>query len=223
MWDAVLPFTGEDDIGNGVTTGNPAQFLENSLNLALVQVPGVLIAIDGVTGKPKWQWPIPTNNKLAVVSGWDRFLGLMLQGEPIVSPYFPAVIRPTVLASIDAENGGLLWIQNATSVLPLSQSDAATYAIESIEATKNGLLYCRANKLLSIDWQDGSEIWKTQVSLEGSVGAGQGANVTHMRYIPKHMFSDEPERILLNANNWGFQRFVMMAFNETNTTGTILT
>lgn len=218
----MLPFTNEEDIGDGVTTGNPAQMLENTQNLALIQVPGILIALDGITGKAKWQWPIPPNNNLAVVNGWDNFLGLMLQGEPISSPYFPAVIRPTVLASLDAENGTLIWLQNATSLLPLSQAEAATYAVETIEASKEGLLYSRANKLLLIDWRDGTEKWKTVVSLEGSVGTGQGANVTHIRYIPKHIFSDKPQRILLNANNWGFQRFVMMALDESNTTGTVI-
>ena len=218
-WDAVLPFRGEGDIGNGVTTGNPAQMLSNTQNLALIQVPGVLIALDGLTGQPKWQWPIPAKNTLSYISGWDNHVGLLLQGEPIVSPYFPTVTRPTVLASLDAEDGSLLWLQNATSILPLSQAEAATYAVEAIAATNNGLLYSRANKLLLIDWADGSEIWKTFVSLEGSVGTGQGANITHLQYIPKHMYSDKPQRILVNANNWGFQRFVMLALNGTNATG----
>lgn len=218
-WDAVLPFSGEEDIGGGVTTGNPAQMLENTQNLALIQVPGVLIALDGVTGEPKWQWPIPAKNTLKSVSGWGGNLGLMLQGEPIVSPYFPAVIRPTVLASLDAETGTLSWLENATTILPLTQAESATYAIEAIEASKEGLLYSRANKMLLINWNDGTEIWKTFVSLEGSVGTGQGANITHMQYIPKHIFSDKPERILVNANNWGFQRFVMLALDGTNATG----
>lgn len=221
MWDAVLPFSGEEDIGNGVTTGNTAQMLENTQNLALIQVPGVLIALDGVTGQPKWQWPIPAKNTLTSISGWDSHLGLMLQGEPVVSPYFPTVTRPTVLASIDAETGTLSWLQNATNILPLSQAEAATYAVETIEATKEGMLYSRASKMLLLDWNDGTEIWKTSVSLEGSVGTGQGANITHMQYIPKHMYSDKPDRILVNANNWGFQRFVMLELDEMNTTGTI--
>jgi outer membrane protein assembly factor BamB len=222
VWDAVLPFTEESQVWPGVFSGNPYQFLENTMNLAFVQVPGVLIAIDGLTGDAKWQWPIPADHSLQGVSGWDDGLGIIMQGQPVTSPYFPAVIRPTVLASLNASDGSVFWLQNATTALPLSQADAASYAVESIEGTKGGLLYSRANKLLLIDWVDGSIIWQTQVSLEGSVGTGQGANVTHVRYIPKHPLSDKPERILLNANNWGFQRFVMMAFNETNTTGTCL-
>jgi len=157
------------------------------------------------------------------VSGWNGYLGLVLQGEPIASPYFPAIIRPTVLAALDSNNGNLLWLQNATDILPLSQADAATYAIESIEASREVLLYSRANKLNLIDWTSGELIWETSVSLEGSVGTGQGANITHMSYLPRHELSDEgPDRILLNANNWGFQRFVLMQFNSTNSSGEIM-
>jgi outer membrane protein assembly factor BamB len=223
IWDAVLPFTEEGDIGQGLLSANPSQLLENSINLVFIISPGVLIALDGVTGEPSWQWPIPSKNSLISVSGWNDFVGLMLQGEPIVSPYFPAIIRPTVLAALDANNGNLLWLQNATDVLPLSQADAATYAIENIEASREGLLYSRANKLNLIDWSSGDIIWETSVSLEGSVGTGQGANITHMSYLPRHELSDDgPDRILLNANNWGFQRFVLMQFNSTNSSGEIL-
>jgi hypothetical protein len=44
-----------------------------------------------------------------------------------------------------------------------------------------------------------------------------------MSYLPRHELSDDgPDRILLNANNWGFQRFVLMQFNSTNSSGEIL-
>ena len=183
----------------------------------MLTVPGVLITLDGENGTPGWQWPIPVNNTLMDVSGWDTKLGLLLQGEPVVSPYFPTITRPTILAAIDATDGHLLWIQNATTVLPLSQAEKATYAVETIAATKDGLLYSRGNKITLINWNNnGSVLWQTMVSLEGSVGRGQGANVTNMFYIPQNPLSDLPDRILLNANNWGFQRFIVLQMNMTN-------
>jgi hypothetical protein len=110
IWDAVLPFTQEDDIWPGIKSGNPFQFLGNTMNLAFIQVPGVLIAIDGVSGNVAFQWPIPLNTTLTSITGWDTTLGLMLQGQPIVSPYFPTVLRPTLLGAISME-GNLLWMQ----------------------------------------------------------------------------------------------------------------
>ena len=52
--------------------------------------------------------------------------------------------------------------------------------------------------------------------LEGSVGTGSGANITHLRYVPQHYLSTLAPRVLVNANNWGFQRFAMLQFNMTN-------
>jgi hypothetical protein len=216
IWDAILPFTKEEEVWPGVSNGNPFQFLDNTMNLAFLRVPGVLIAIDGESGKVAWQWPIPVDTNLVEISGWDGTLGMVLQGQPVVSPYFPTVLRPTLLGTLNATDGSLLWLQNATSAMPLTQAEASTYAIETIEGSKDGLLYSRAKKILLLNWSDGSVVWKTSVSLEGSVGTGQGANITHMRYIPQHPLSDKPERILLNANNWGFQRFCMLEFNATN-------
>lgn len=139
----------------------------------------------------------------------------MLQGQPIVSPYFPTVLRPTLLGALSSE-GKLLWMQNATTALPLTQAEASTYAIETIEGGKEGLLYSRASKILLLDWNTGEKIWGTNVALEGSVGTGSGANITHLRYVPQHYLSMFPPRILINANNWGFQRFAMLEFNMTN-------
>ena len=76
IWDAVLPYTNEQDIWPGIESSNPFQYLGNTMNLAFVRVPGVLIAIDGVSGKVAWQWPIPYNTTLTEVAGWDNGLGL---------------------------------------------------------------------------------------------------------------------------------------------------
>ena len=185
------------------------------MNMAFIRVPGVLVAIDGISGEVAFQWPIPYNTTLTAVAGWDNTLGLMLQGQPIVSPYFPTVLRPTLLGALAAD-GTLLWMQNATTALPLSQAEASTYAVETIEGSEEGLLYSRAKRVLLLDWKTGDVIWDTSVALEGSVGTGSGANITHLRYVPKHYLSTLAPRILVNANNWGFQRFAMLEFNMTN-------
>lgn len=244
IWDAVLPYTKEQEIWPGIESSNPFQYLGNTMKLAFIRVPGVLIAIDGVSGQVAWQWPIPFNTTLSGVTGWDDGIGLyvyatchdalflslahttetnkkqrndsILQGQPIVSPYFPTVLRPTLLAGLSAAEGQLLWMQNATTALPLTQAEASTYAVETIEGSKGGLLYSRANKILLLDWNTGEKIWGTSVALEGSVGTGSGANITHLRYVPQHYLSTTPPRILINANNWGFQRFAMLQFNMTN-------
>lgn len=215
IWDAVLPYTNEEDIWPGVESSNPFQYLGNAMNMAFIRVPGVLVAIDGVSGNVVFQWPIPYNTSLTSVSGWDDRLGLMLQGQPIVSPYFPTVLRPTLLGALSTD-GSLLWMQNATTALPLSQAEASTYAVETIEGSKEGLLYSRAKKILLLDWNTGDVVWDTSVALEGSVGTGSGANITHLRYVPQHYLSNLAPRILINANNWGFQRFAMLQFNVTN-------
>lgn len=215
-WDALLPFSDPSQVGEGVFSSNPAQFIDNNLNLVLFTASGILITLDGATGVPKWQWPIPPNISLTSVSGWDNSLGLLLKGQPIRSPYFPTVTRPTLMGCLDAVTGELRWLKNATDIQPLTQAEKATYAVERIEASKDGLLYTRTNKMLLIDYDTGEIIWKTQISLEGSVGTGQGANITHMSYIPSDVLSNGPDRLLLNANNWGFQRFVLMQFDPSN-------
>ena len=77
-------------------------------------------------------------------------------------------------------------------------------------------MYSRAKKILLLDWNTGDVIWDTSVVLEGSVGTGSGANITHLRYVPQHYLSTLAPRVLVNANNWGFQRFAMLQFNMTN-------
>lgn len=76
IWDAVLPYTNEQDIWPGIESSNPFQYLGNTMKLAFIRVPGVLIAIDGVSGQVAWQWPIPFNTTLSGVTGWDDGIGL---------------------------------------------------------------------------------------------------------------------------------------------------
>ena len=115
IWDAVLPYSREVDIWPGVESSNPFQLSgQTMMNMAFIRVPGVLVAIDGVSGNVAFQWPIPYNTTLTGISGWDNTLGLILKGQPIVSPYFPTVLRPTLLGALSAD-GSLLWMQNATN------------------------------------------------------------------------------------------------------------
>jgi len=186
----------------------------------LLQIPGVLLALDGTTGSQKWQWPLPFQSTIQEISGWGDTVALLVKGAPVQSQYFPIAVAPTTIIGIDAETGLQRWALNGTVVIPMSQQDAASYPVENIVSGEGVVVFSRANKMAAINSADGSVTWNTQVFLEGSVGTGQGANVTSMSYIPGEDDQDDPilsaPRLLLNANNWGFQRFVLMAFNTTN-------
>jgi outer membrane protein assembly factor BamB len=203
---------------SGVITGSQYNnFKENPQNLALIQMGATIVALNGDTGQVSWQWQVPPNVTVTGLSGWGDIIALLAQGEAIQSPYFPTPTTPTVLYAIDAASGATRWVQNATTILPQTQAEAATYAVECFTAGEDYLFYSRASKLAAVN-KDGSVAWKTSVSLEGSVGTGQGANITHLIYIPRKPDSDDPvsPRILANANNWSFQRFVLLSLNDTN-------
>ena len=176
-----------------------------------------IVALDGDTGTVSWQWQIPPSVTITGISGWGDTIALLAQGEPVQSPYFPTPTTPTVLYAVDATSGGTRWVQNATTSLPQTQAEAATYAVECFVAGEDFLFYSRASKLAAVN-KDGSVAWRTSVSLEGSVGTGQGANITNLIYIPRKPDPDTPiaPRILANANNWSFQRFVLLGLNDTN-------
>ncbi len=178
-----------------------------------------IVALDGNTGSVSWQWQVPPSVTITGLSGWGDTIAILAQGEAVQSPYFPTPTTPTVLYAIDAASGATRWVQNATTILPQTQAEAATYAVECFVAGEDFLFYSRASKLAAVN-KDGTVAWKTSVSLEGSVGTGQGANITHLIYIPSKADPDDPiaPRILANANNWSFQRFVLLSLNATNAT-----
>jgi len=218
VWNALFPGNAVDTYPSGVTTGAQFNnFKENPQNLAMVQMGPTIVALNGDTGAVSWQWQVPSNVTVTGMSSWGDTIALLTQGEPIQSPYFPTPTTPTVLFAIDATTGGTRWMQNATTILPQTQAEAATYAVECFVAGEDHLFYSRAKKLAAIN-KDGTVAWTTSVSLEGSVGTGQGANITHLVYIPRKDDEDEPvaPRILANANNWSFQRFVLLTLNDTN-------
>lgn len=224
VWNAILPYGGPNDIGYGVISGNPTQDPQNPLNIAMIQMPGVLLALDGTTGSQKWQWPIPFNSTISSLTSWGDTVGILLEGPAVQSPYFPIAISPTYILSLDSETGQQRWQLNTTSAIPKTQADSATYLVETLLAVDSYLMFSRGNKLAAINSVNGTIQWQSQVALEGSVGVGQGANITGMAYVPaqsgEYVFSTPPG-LLINANNWGFQRFVFLNFNTTNTSGTI--
>ncbi|KAG7671537.1 hypothetical protein KSW81_003669 [Nannochloris sp. 'desiccata'] len=206
VWNALFPGNAVDTYPSGVTTGTEFNhFKENPQNLAMIQMGPTIVALDGDTGAVSWQWQVPDNVTVTGMSSWGDTIALLAQGEPIQSPYFPTPTTPTVLYAIDAASGNTRWVQNATTILPQTQAEAATYAVECFVAGEDSLFYSRANKLAAVN-KDGSVAWKTSVSLEGSVGTGQGANITHLIYIPRKDDADKPvsPRILANANNWNW-------------------
>lgn len=224
MWNAILPFSGPNDITAGVTTGHSFYDLRNTLNLALVQIPGVLLALDGTTGTQQWQWPIPAQSSIEIISGWNDTIAMLLQGAPVQSPYFPVAVSPTTVMALDAANGQPRWSFNGTTLLPQTQAEASTYSVESIVAGQGYVVYARGNQIVALNADDGTVMWRTLVALEGSVGTGQGANITNVIFIPSQDGEEEDPvmsapGLLLNANNWGFQRFVYMQLNTTNTSG----
>ncbi len=220
MWNALFPGNAEEAAPLGVTTATTARFDENPLNLAFIQMGSTLVALDGATGKVAWQWPVPSNVTLVSLSGWGDTLAVVAQGEPFQSPYFPTPTTPTVLMAINATEGTTMWWQNATQVVPQTQAEAASYAVENFIAGEDQLFYCRASKLAAVS-KDGTVVWRSGVSLDSSGGLGQAANITHLRYIPRRPSSEDPAdsvppRLLANANNWSFQRFVLLGLNDTN-------
>ena len=218
VWNARFPGNAADVSPSGVTTATSNQFLQNPLNLAFVEMSRVIVALNGESGQVAWQWTIPSNVTITSMSGWGDTVALLAQGQPYQSPYFPTPITPTVLIAVDAVSGATLWMQNATVVVPQTQAEASSYAVECFIAGEEFLFYSRGSKLAAVN-RDGSIQWRTAVNLDSSIGVGQGANVTHMVYIPRKPDSDSPipPRILANANNWSFQRFVLLSLNDTNT------
>ena len=183
----------------------------------MVQMGNTIVALEGVTGVPAWQWQVPSNVTVVSISGWGDTMALLTHGEPVMNPYYAFATTPTVLFAVDAKTGLTRWMLNATQVIPQTQAEQATYAMETFMAGEDFLFYSRAGKMAAVN-KDGTIAWRTAVSLEGSVGTGQGANITHMIYIPRKFGSDlpTPPRILINANNWSFQRFILMSLNDTN-------
>ena len=195
----------------------------------MVQMSTFIVALNGEDGTVKWQWPIPYNITVAGISGWGDTVAILANGQAIQSPFFPTPTTPTILFAVDSATGTTRWMMNATQILPQTQAEAASYAVENFIAGEDYLFYSRAAKLAAVDKQTGAPVWTMQVSLEGSVGTGQGANITHLIYIPRGqattisnaaLDSDAPTppQILANANNWSFQRFALLQLNDTNMT-----
>lgn len=224
MWNAIFPSIRNDDILSSVLSSE--QHTKNEFNLALLEIAGSLVALDGLTGQLAWQWIVPSNLTIKQVSGWDDTVALLLNGEAVINPFNGVPSIPTVIAGLDARTGVLRWEKNATDVIPQTQSDLAQYSVEYLIAGRGVIVFTRGSRLGALDANNGTVLWTTSLALEGSVGTGQGANITHVTYLPEHCnvpveVEDDctAARILINANNWSFQRFALMVFNQTNSTG----
>lgn len=224
MWHALFPSLTERDIKSSVVTTSTHP--DNELNLALLEVSGSLLALNGITGELAWQWRVPYNITVKQVSGWGDTVALLLNGQPIINPYTGIASSPTYLVGLDASSGELRWQKNGTEVLVQTQSDLASYSLEFLVAGKGIVVFSRGSRLGAVNATDGTMLWRTSLALEGSVGTGQGANITHVVYLPDYCNRPCSEvsdyvsaRLLINANNWSFQRFALMVLNHTNVTG----
>jgi outer membrane protein assembly factor BamB len=181
-----------------------------------------MVALDGITGNLAWQWAVPSNVTIEHVSFWGDSVALLLHGTPVINPFNGIPTFPTEVMVLDAAAGTPRWSVNTTFLLPQTQADLASYSVEYMVAGEGVVVFSRGSKLAAMDSKDGNVLWRQSVSLEGSVGTGQGANITHMIFIPEEPGEQEeyvPARLLVNANNWSFQRFALLQFNQTNITG----
>lgn len=181
----------------------------------------LLMAVNGGNGSLIWQYSSPPGTLIDQLSGWNDTVTLLLHGQPIHSSYSPQPRIPTTLVGLDTATGKLKWSVNGSTVLPLTQAEISNYYVDYLVTGKDVSLFSRAGKLAAISNGNGTLVWTTTVYIDGGIFIGQPANITHVRYIPRVLANNEglqpsPPRILINANNWGFQRFVLLTMNDTN-------
>jgi outer membrane protein assembly factor BamB len=219
VWHAVFPATAPGDVPYGVTAaGGDAAAHANSLNLALLVIAGQLVALDGGTGALAWRHALPQAARLGALSAWDDTIALLLRSapEPGASPWAPP---PTTLVGLDAAGGAPRWSVNASAALPALRAEAGAYAVETLLAAEGVVVYARANRLAGLDPASGAVRWTTQLAVDGSVGAGQAANITDVVYVPPPLGDAlTPPRLLATANNWSFLRFILLTVDVANAT-----
>lgn len=205
----------------GVCPGNAFSQGQDSLNLAFVNFGSSLMALDGGNGSLKWQYVSPQGTHIDQLSGWNDTMTLLLHGQPIHSSYSPIPTIPTVIVGLDASTGTPKWKVNGSNILPLTQAETSNYYVDYLVTGEDVSLFSRAGRLAALSNQNGTLMWTTHVYLDGNLFIGQPANITHVRYIPRIFSNNEgltpsPPRLLINADNWGFQRFVLLTMNDTN-------